>query len=81
MYIDECNAIQKKLTKNQITVIPVKGTVLVPKMYQLYDIRNMGDLDFLERKADGNRLATCLADMGYVQGDFDRNTQKIEYIS
>lgn len=81
LYIAETERIIEECKKYDIIVAPVKGAYLIPKLYQDYRTRFMGDIDLLVKKRDIQSIKDIMKKMGYVQGYFDRKAKKIRTIT
>jgi len=63
--------------QNNIPIVPVKGSMLIPNLYKDYGLRYSSDFDLLTRNADTGGLSEVMKSLGYVQGVFDRATMEI----
>jgi len=70
-----------ELAKNDISVINVKGTHLIPLLYKDYGLRFCGDIDFLIKHSKIDKLKVALNELGYVQGRYNYETHSIDQIS
>lgn len=74
---EEMNRIVERLQQSDIPVIPVKGSMLIPSLYQDYGVRYSSDFDLLVRYDDLCRLPKVMSDIGYVQGVFERTSMQV----
>ena len=81
LYIAETERIVKECNNHNVIVAPVKGAYLIPKLYQDYRIRFMGDIDLLVKRQDVRTIKDIMEKVGYVQGSFDRKAKKIRLIN
>ena len=70
-----------ELRKNGIKAVPLKGSILIPQVYQDLAIRAMNDLDFLIRTKDRSKTSKILKEMGFKTGFYDWSTDAIIQIS
>ncbi len=80
LYIEEARKVITELEKNDIFVIPVKGTMLVPSLYKQYGIRYLGDVDCLVRYKDVKKLTELMKNIGYIIGRYNHIENKLETI-
>lgn len=80
-YQEQVRKIQDKCKERTITIIPVKGSYLIPNLYKDYSIRYSGDMDFLVRHRDIKAVEEVIKELGFIQGTFDSETNKISEIS
>lgn len=77
LYHDEIEKIVKELRKEGVCIVPVKGAMLIPQLYKDYGIRYSADADFLVKHSDIEKLKTILKKFGYMQGNYDSETDSI----
>lgn len=76
-YFAEIKNIFDKLNEQGIRVAILKGNFLAAKVYPSIETRTFNDLDFLIDVNDGNRIVKVLEDIGYIQGEVDKDTGEI----
>ncbi len=81
LYRTEISSVVQCLKEEDICVIPVKGSMLIPTMYKDSGIRYSVDADFLVKYSDIARLKEVLMRCGYIQGDFDFSTNTLKPLS
>ncbi|MFS0870425.1 nucleotidyltransferase family protein [Paenibacillus xylanilyticus] len=67
--------------QESIKAIPLKGFVLLPKVYKDMGLRICNDLDFLIDLSDRNKVSQVLKSLGYVIGDYDWSSNTINQVS
>lgn len=77
IYLKEAEEISKVFKEQGIIIAPVKGAMLISKMYKDYGIRALGDLDFLVKKVDEVKLNEVLKQLGYIKGTYDSKNKCI----
>ena len=77
IYFSELNKILQLCKENQITCVPVKGARLIPLLYKDYGSRFMGDVDCLISQESFSAINDIMISLGYIQGKFDKDLQKI----
>jgi len=70
----------KELKNNGINSILLKGVYLSEKCYQSLAERPFVDMDILIQKEDASRIFKVLKELGYIQGSYNRKTQKVDII-
>ena len=80
-YQNEINNVIEFLKKNKIVCIPVKGAILINKVYENYGIRYSGDADFLVKYSDIEQLEEVLFKLDYVNGKYNMSSKTIESIT
>lgn len=70
LYLQQVEEITSEFKNKNCVCIPVKGSFFIPNMYKDYQIRYMGDLDFLIRRKDIQTVYEVMAEKGYVQGQY-----------
>jgi hypothetical protein len=77
IYLKEAEEICKALNEEGITTAPVKGAMLVNKIFKDQGIRALGDLDFLFKKEDEAKLNKIMKQLGYNKGTYDSKSKCI----
>ncbi len=81
-YQTEIEVVIKELNDSGITLIPVKGAMLIPKMYKDFGLRYSGDADFLVRYRDVETLEKIvLTKLGYIKGTYSDSCKTINPVS
>lgn len=80
MYL-EFKKILKAFHENKIKVIPLKGSLLIPQVYEDYGFRVLNDLDFLISPEDKGRVTTALKKLGYCIGNYNWSNSEVVQIS
>ncbi|MCI8618738.1 MAG: nucleotidyltransferase family protein [Oscillospiraceae bacterium] len=62
---EDFSALEAVLTAHQIAFLPVKGSVL-SQYYPVWQLRTMGDVDFLIHTEDRARVDELMRDLGYT---------------
>lgn len=70
--------IQNECKKQGIYFFPTKGGYLIPNLYKEYGIRSVNDIDSLVRTEDIGKLRKILNEMGYIEGEYDRQEKVIK---
>lgn len=60
-----------------VDVVPVKGAIMIKQVYKDFKIRSTNDFDFLIRRKDISKVNNVLKSIGYVQGDYDDDSNEI----
>lgn len=81
LYQKEVCKIIKLLNEQNIKVIPVKGSYLIPNIYKDYGLRYSGDADFLIRYEELNLAEKILKKRGYIKGNYNYKDNCITTIS
>lgn len=81
LYLSELNNVVSKLSEENVTVIPVKGSMLIPIIYGQNGTRFMGDMDCLVSYTDLKILDELMNSMGYIQGNYNVKNNSINKIS
>lgn len=74
-YLAELETVGAHLRHQGIPAIPVKGSRLIPELYQDRGLRTVNDLDFLIRATDIRGVEEAMRSLGYVQGSYDPGTR------
>jgi hypothetical protein len=74
-------ALQKECKNKNVTIIPVKGAYLIPKIYKDFGIRYSGDMDFLIKHDDVALVNEIANNLGYIKGRYNSSTKLIGQIS
>lgn len=72
---NEIHALTSMCKSNGITVVPVKGAMLVPELYSDYGLRYSGDIDFLFDFRDRDELVKLLEANGYQKGRYSNRSE------
>lgn len=70
IYLQQVAEITHEFRFRNSMCVPVKGAFFIPHIYKDYQIRYMGDLDFLIRKEDVPITREIMEEKGYVQGEY-----------
>jgi hypothetical protein len=76
-YLDRLSEIMKEFEKVNLVVPILKGNLLASVVYPEIEARVFNDLDLIMKLDDVNILTKVLEDLGYVQGEFNEDTQVI----
>lgn len=78
-YHTEIKIVIKTLKDRGVTIIPVKGAMLIPELYKDLGLRYSGDADFLVRYKDIDILDNILKnELGYIKGEYSSKTESVE---
>jgi len=69
------------LKKFSISSFPLKGAWLLPHLYKDLSLRSVNDIDCLFHKDDERKLIDAMSSIGYFQGQYDSNENKITKFS
>lgn len=75
--MDEKELVVDALKQSGVSVIPVKGSMLIPMLYQDYGMRYSSDFDLLVKFDDLSKIPDVMVQLGYEQGVFDRNNMEV----
>lgn len=76
-YLDRLAEIMERFEKANLVVPILKGNLLASVVYPALEARIFNDLDLIMQLSDVNVLTKELESMGYIQGEFDENTNII----
>lgn len=76
-YFKELAVIYDDFGKENLRTAILKGNYLAAKVYPEPYTRMFNDLDILIDIKDGDKLVHILEERGYVQGDYDKKTEKV----
>lgn len=77
-FLEDYAKIQKECHKQGVYIFPTKGGYLIPNMYKDYGIRSVNDIDSLVRSEDVVKLRKILNGMGYIEGEYNRQTKEVK---
>lgn len=69
--------IKEECKKQGVHIFPTKGGYLIPNLYKDLGIRSVNDVDSLVRKEDIEKLRNVMNSMGYIEGEYDRETKVV----
>lgn len=81
LFLNELSRVVEFLNKESIICVPVKGSYLIPIIYNDIGVRYMSDIDLLFKYSDIDKLKDALNSLGYIQGKYDSQTGDIKPIS
>lgn len=82
IYQQEKNKIVNCLKQYGVSLIPVKGAMLIPELYCDFGIRFSGDIDFLVKFENINKLEAVLKqELGYTKGEYDEDSKLVVPVS
>ena len=70
-FIKEASKILTTMSQNNIVCTPLKGSYLIPNIFQDYGIRGMNDIDCMVKRSDSSKIIKVMNSMGYMQGTLD----------
>lgn len=76
-YFEELGAIYERFHEQGLKAAILKGNYLAANVYPSIETRTFNDLDLLISMEDSAQFVRILEDMGYIQGEYDRNTDTI----
>ncbi len=78
---DQLKQVMKEFNKNNIVAIPLKGVMLIPKVYKDMGLRSINDLDFLI-SVDNRKIASdTLKHLGFNMGLYNVSTNQFNPIT
>jgi len=80
LYFEELQRLMLKVREFDITIIPVKGAMLIPVLYKDNGLRYMSDIDILFSYDDYERVTELMHQLGYMQGTYNRKDNIINPI-
>lgn len=78
LLLNEINNINDMLAKNNIYFVNIKGAILAHRLYPSTNFREFTDIDLLIKKEDAVAVSKCLNKLGYIQGQYDFNSNTIK---
>ena len=79
--ITEKEKLASTFKRNEVEFVPLKGAFLIPNIYKDYGSRTMNDLDILILPERIETVKKILSEAGYLQGDYDVLTGKVNPIT
>ncbi|MBQ6265322.1 MAG: nucleotidyltransferase family protein [Clostridia bacterium] len=79
--MQEKHRILQACKKENINIYPVKGANIIGDIYNDYGMRMMNDIDYFVNMDDFARINSVLLSLSYTQGEYDRDSQRINYYS
>lgn len=76
-YFKELSEIYEDFAKEDLRTVILKGNYLAAKVYPECYMRTFNDLDILIDIKDGDKLVSILEERGYIQGDYDKQEEKV----
>lgn len=76
-YFEELAGIYEDFAKENIRTAILKGNYLAARVYPKTYMRTFNDLDLLIDIKDGDKLVQVLEERGYIQGDYDKQDEKV----
>lgn len=76
-YFEELGAIYQKFEEQGLHAVILKGNYLAANVYPSIETRTFNDLDLLISVEQSEQFVRVLESMGYIQGEYDRNTEEI----
>lgn len=81
LMLEEGKRVLTAFDSQGIKAIPLKGFVLLERIYQDHGLRVCNDLDFLIDLDDRNNVSKALKSIGYVIGDYNWSTNAVTQVS
>lgn len=78
VFFSEMEQVINMAKSKGVICIPLKGAYLIPNIYKDYGIRTIGDIDFMIKKGDTNKLIEIMQSIGYVQGEYNSKTNSFD---
>lgn len=80
-YLNEFGRIANEFNKRSIRAVVLKGMLLSSTIYPEIETRYFNDIDFLVKKSDISEVTDAITSLGFVQGQYNESTDKIEEAS
>jgi len=78
---NQYDLVTETLEKYGVSAFPLKGSWLLPHLYKDLSLRSVNDIDCLFDKDDERKLIDAMGSIGYFQGQYDSNENKITKFS